>query len=157
MHQSTDQDYNLWVLLAQARSAMFRARQQELRQYGITPRQAAVLFIVQAIGHKATPAEISRWLFREAHSVSDLLNRMEKQGLLRKVKDLDRKNMIRIELTDKGREMLDNAMQRESIHRIMSSVSNQEREQLRSILQKIRDESTQVSGMKHKLPFPPTE
>ena len=53
-------DRQLQVLLFQARDAIFRAREQELSQYGISTVQAAVLFIIQKIGHRATPAEISR-------------------------------------------------------------------------------------------------
>ena len=99
---ATDQDYELWVLLHQACSPMARARDDELGPVGISRMQAAVLFIVRAITAPATPAEVSRWLFREPHTVSGLLNRMEKHGLVRKIKDLGRKNMIRIVITEKG-------------------------------------------------------
>ncbi len=64
---TTDRDYNLWVLLHQAKDAVFKARQKELSQYGISAMEAAALFIIQAIGNKPTPAEISRWIFREHH------------------------------------------------------------------------------------------
>ena len=104
---------------------MYKARTRELFQYGITPAEAAVLVIVQAIGEKATPAEISRWLFREPHSISGLLARMEKQGLVRKVKDLDRKNLVRVVITEKGQQAYQQSTKRESIHRIMSSLSEE--------------------------------
>lgn len=79
-----DQDYELWVLLHQPRDAVFKAREKELSPYGISTMQAAVLFIILAIGNEATPTEISRWLLREPHSVSNLLSRMEKEGLVTK-------------------------------------------------------------------------
>lgn len=47
---------------------MFKARDKELRKYNISVRQAGVLFVTQAIGRKATPAEISRQLLRRSHS-----------------------------------------------------------------------------------------
>jgi len=53
--------------------------------------QAAVLFVVRNMKTAATPAEISRRLFREPHTVSELIKRMEKQGLVRKKKDLEKK------------------------------------------------------------------
>ena len=76
-----DPEYELWVLFHQACDAMARAREDELRKFGISRIQAAVLFIIKAIEGPATPAEISRWLFREPHTVFRLLKRMEKQGL----------------------------------------------------------------------------
>lgn len=77
---SRDKDFNLWVLLQQARDAVFKAREKELNQYGITPMEAAALFTIQAIGDTATLAEIARWIFREHHTATALLNRMERKG-----------------------------------------------------------------------------
>ena len=74
---SADKDYELWVLLHQTKDAVYKARDKELMELGISPIMAAVLVIVEAIDGPATPAEISRWLFRESHTVSGLLQRME--------------------------------------------------------------------------------
>ena len=151
-----DEDYDLWLLVAQVRQAMFRARRKELVQYNISPRQAAVLFAIQAIDGKATPAEISRWLFREPHSVSELLSRMEKRGLVRKVKDLKGKNLVRLVLTEKGCEAYYQSTKRESIHKIKSSLTEEERQQLRSCLQILRDKAVQVLRIEDEMPFPPS-
>ncbi len=150
-----DKDYELWVLLAQAQEAMYKARQHELRRYNLTPRQSAVLFIIRAIGDKVTPAEISRWLLRESHSVSEIISRMEKQGLLKKVRDLDRKNLVRIELTEKGSEAYNQAIKMGSIHTIVSALSDEERRQFSSTLKMIRDRAIQESGKELRTPFPP--
>ena len=93
---SVKEDFTLWVLLRQAKDAVFKATGKELSRYGISPEQAGVLSIVQSLDNKATPAEISRWLLREPHTVSGILSRMEKKGLLRKTTDLDRKNLVRV-------------------------------------------------------------
>jgi len=122
--------------------------------YRITPEQAAILFIVQAIGEKATPAEISRWLFREPHSVSGLLARMEKQGLVRKVKDLERKNLVRVVITEEGQKAYQQSTKRESIHRIMSSLSEEDRQQLRSYLEVLQNKALEELGVNRKLPLP---
>lgn len=149
-----DEDYNLWLFLAQVRSVMLRARQMEVGRYGITVSQASVLFVVNALGDRATPAEISRWLFQHPHSVSGILNRMEKQGLVKRVKDLAKKNHVRVELTDKGRAVYGNCCKRESIHRIMPSLSGEQRRQLRTCLENLRDASLQYLGEEQELPFP---
>ena len=156
----SDPDYNLWVSLARTREALYKARKKELAQYSIPPRQAAVLPVVEAIGHEATPAELSRWLARESHSVSELLNRMEKQGLLRKIKDLDRKNQVRVELTQKGREAYHQVMKRESIHNIMSVLSEEQRQKLMSYLQLLGNAAMKELVTERKItytPFPPSE
>ena len=149
----TDQDYRLWWLILLVRRAMYKAESKELFQYGLTHVEASVLFIIQAIGYKATPAEISRWILRESHSVSGLLDRMEKEGLVRKVKDLDRKNLIRVELTEKGCEAYNLTVGRSTIHQIMSALSQKERQQLEKCLQKLFDEALKELGWNHEHPF----
>jgi len=151
---SVDQDYKLWVLLDQAEHAVSKAREKELSHYSITTVQAAVLFIIQAIGNEATPAEISRWLFRKSHSVSGLLSRMEKEGLVRKVKDLDRKNMVRVTLTEKGQQIYRQSNKRRFIRKIMSCLSEEEHQQLTSCLERLRNKAFKELGVNPKPPFP---
>jgi len=149
---SVDKDYNLWVLLHQTTDAALRARQKELDQFDISVIEAAVLVVIQAIGEKATPAEISRRIFREPHSVSALLNRMEKRGLLKKTQDLDRKNMVRVSITEKGRQAYDKSTRRKSIYKIMSSLSESERQQLTSCLEKLRNKAFKELTVEPKPP-----
>ena len=151
---TTDRDYNLWVLLHQAKDAVFKAREKELSQYGISTMEAAALFIIQAIGNKPTPAEISRWIFREHHTVTALLSRMEKKGLITKVKDPDRKNTWRVDLTEKGQNAYRQSVKRESIHAAMSPLSQNERQQFESYLKKVRDQAFKYSLSEPALPFP---
>lgn len=147
----TDQGGDLWALLIQTRDAMFKARQKELDQYKISAAASIALSVIQSIGSRATPAEISRRLSREPHSTSGLLNRMEKKGLIKKVKDLDRKNMIRVVITDKGYEAYYQSMRQESIHMIISSLSEEECQQLRSLLRTVRNEALKVIGVEPKM------
>lgn len=63
---------------------------------------------------------------------------MEKQGLLRKTKDLERKNIVRITLTDKGEEALRQAMKRETIVKVISFLSDKEQDCLRAHLETLR-------------------
>jgi MarR family transcriptional regulator for hemolysin len=152
---SADEDYNLWVLLSQAADATLRARQKELDQYGISAAQAAVLFVIQAIGERATPAEITRWLLREPHTVSELLSRMEKERLVNKAKDLERKNLVRVSITEKGRQAYRQSTKRKSIYKVMSSLSKEERQQLRSYLERLRNKALGELTAEHsKPPFP---
>ena len=151
---SADPDYDLWVLLSQSGSLMLRARNKELSQYDLTARQAAVLFIISAIGDKATPTDIAKWLLREPHSVSSILIRMEKEGLISKAKDLHKKSRRNVALTEKGKRALGQSSKRESIHEIMSCLSKEECQQLRLTLEKLRNEALNRITTVSKMPFP---
>ena len=139
--RSTDDDFSLWMFLEQARDAILRARQKELRKAGISVSAANVLDSIQAIGRAAIPAEISRRILRKSHSISGLLNRMEKGGLIRRVKNLDRKNLVRVVITEKGQQAYEQSIKGETIHQVMSSLSKEERQQLSSCLQKLRSKA----------------
>ncbi len=149
-----DQDYDLRVLLNQAQNLMMNARDIELTEYGTTAMQAAVLFITNSIGEEAIPAEISRWLLRKPATISGLLDRMEKSGLIERARDLPRKNLVRVRLTEKGKQAYKQSLKRESLHKIMSCLSEEEHQQLASILLKLRNRATEVLKHREEIPFP---
>jgi len=151
---SKDQDYELWWLILHTRRTMYKARARELLQYGITPEEAGVLFVIQAIGRRATPAEISRRLVREPHSISGLLRRMKRKGLVKRVKDLERRNLIRVTITKKGREAYNQSTKRDSIHRIISSISKEDCQEMKACLEKLWNKALEELGRGYKPPFP---
>ena len=140
----------LWIMLHQTRDAIFKLRERELKKIGISTPKAEILFTIEAIGYRATPSEISRHLLREFHSVSSILSRMEKQGLVKKVNDLDRKNLVRVCLTDKGRQVYHEAVKRKTILEILSCLSETEGQQLESSLKKLRDEALKELGIEDR-------
>jgi DNA-binding MarR family transcriptional regulator len=145
-----DRDYNLWVLLHQVSDIIFNAREEELQQYGLPATQAEVLFVIKAIGDKTTPAQISRMIFRRPHSVSGIVDRMVKAGFVKKTKDLHKKNLIRVTLTAKGEEAYKQALKRKSIPRIMSALSEAERQKLKSLLETLRNKGLKELGIDPK-------
>ena len=130
--------YRLWVLLRQVGHLMTELRRADLLVYGMSPAQAATLRSTANLGKKATPAEISRWLMRKPHTITHLLNRMEEVGQIKKVKDLKRKNQIRIALTEKGEHDYDIIKNVEYPHPILGFLNNQEKQTMELFLDKIR-------------------
>ena len=153
-HSSIEQDFRIWWLLAQTRHLMHQARENELNQYGITAIQAAIILIIDTIDGKATTPEIARWFLRKPHTIGALLKRMEKQGLITKTKDINNHNRFTISLTEKGRQCYSQSLERESIREIMPCLSKEERNQLESSLDRLRDTAFAYLHMIKKTPFP---
>ncbi len=150
-----DQDFELWSLLHQARDVIAKAREDELKDMDISMIKAAVLFFAKNMEGPPTPAKISRALFREPHTISGLLDRMEAQGLVRRVHDLNRKNLVRVEVTEKGEEYYHRTREkRRVISKIMATLTEEERNELRSTLTKLRNRGLKELGVKYRLPFP---
>ena len=145
-----DRDYNLWVLLRQVSDIIFNAREAELQQHGLPATQAEVLFVIKAIGDKTTPAQMSRMMFRRPHSVSGIIDRMKKAGLVKKTKDLHRKNLVRVTITEKGEKAYKQALKRKSVQKIMSSLPEAECQKLKSILETLRNKGLKELGIDPK-------
>jgi DNA-binding MarR family transcriptional regulator len=142
-----DEFQDLYLLFARARYLTFRARERELQRYGLTPEQSQVLFVTQGLRNKATPAAISRLLLRQPHTVSAIVDRMAKKGLIKKSKDLERKNMVRVTLTEKGKEAYEVTTKRGPIHRILGILNKDERREFHGFLERVLAKSREELGM----------
>jgi MarR family transcriptional regulator for hemolysin len=149
-----DIDYTIWVLLNQARDTVLKVRGNELNQYGLSVVEGHTLFTIQDLGGKATPAQISRRIYREHNTLTALLSRMEKKGLITKTRDANRKNMWRVDLTEKGKNIYLQSIKRESIHTVMSTLSEKELLQLETYLRKIRDYALKQLTKEPVISFP---
>lgn len=152
----SDEDHDLWMLLTHTRYAIYRSREKELQRFGVSPEQVGVLFIIQALNNQATPSEISRFILRQPHTVSALIERMAGKGLVKKMHDLERKNLVRVSLTEKGQKVYQLSTKRGPIHRIMNVLSDDERFQLRNLLQKLHLQARKEIGLDQE-PQPPIE
>jgi DNA-binding MarR family transcriptional regulator len=150
----SDEDHDLWILLTHARYAIYRAREKELHRYGVSPEQVGVLFIVQALGNRATPSEISRYILRQPHTVSALIERMAEKGFVTKMHDLDKKNLVRVSLTEKGQKVYEHSTKRGPIHRIMATLSSDERVLLKNVLQKLHTQARKEIGLDREIDLP---
>jgi DNA-binding MarR family transcriptional regulator len=149
-----DDYYRLWLLLSQTRAAISKVRHKKVGQY-LHPNQAAALVSIWALEGQVTPAALSRRLFLEPHSVSELIIRMQKNGLVTKKKDKKRGNVVRISITKKGREVCQKVMGQELIRQILSSLSDEQREQLRVCLLILFTEALKELGIEGELPLLP--
>ena len=143
-----------WLLLEQTRNAIFKARELELEQHGLSQVQASVMFVIHMSGGRTRPAEIARWLVREPHSISGLLSRMERSGLLQREPDPERKNAVSIVLTAEGRDIYSKTSPRESVRDVFGSLSDGERKELTGSLIRLRDRALKDRRVRNKPPFP---
>ena len=128
-----DPCYSLWLLLSQTKSALFKAREKKIGHY-VHANQASVVVYIWFRDGQATISEMSKSVSREIHTISELISRMEKKGLVTKSKDPNRKNVTHLAVTEKGREMAQEVIQIEFVRKVMSALTADQQAQLRSIL-----------------------
>jgi DNA-binding MarR family transcriptional regulator len=152
-----DREYDLWILISRVYHMIAKLRNVEMNKYGILPVQAYMLFIIKAMGNATTPAELSRYVYQQRNSVSDILKRMEKQGLITKEKQSDGNRRVMVKMTKKGKEVLQLSKQREHLHSIMSVLSEEKFRQLESLLEILKDSTNQEFTSYRKTVLPPSQ
>ena len=127
-----DSSYNLYTLIYLTQIALFRTRYNQVKELGVTSLEAALLLVVD---------EISRWMMRKRPTVSGLLDRMERNGLVIREGYNHNKKLKKVVMTQKGREALDQIMKKDSMRTIISSITDEEYAQLWSLLEKLKDKA----------------
>ena len=141
----TDQEHRLWILLHQTRDAILKVRDNELGTHGLTATEFGTLHVINIVGGEATPAMISKCMLRQHHSVTALLKRMEKKGLISRTKSLERKNTWIVSLTEEGKEAFTESFIKDSLTSVMSVLMEDEKTQLEEYLKKLRDQAIRYS------------
>jgi len=73
---------------------------------GLSFQQYLVLVIIKKIGTNATATEIAKYLDKNTNTLSTILDRMEKKGLVKKVRDTQDRRLVWAVITEKGKEKL---------------------------------------------------
>lgn len=140
-----ENDYQLWVMLDHLRYMIFLARKEELARYGVTPEQANILYVLRANENSCTINEIMGYTQRKHHSISTLVNRMEKRGLVTKRK-ASRGRKLNIEITEKGHELI-KTMKRDSFSQIFKCLAEEDKEVLIAYLCRLINSSYKANGI----------
>jgi DNA-binding MarR family transcriptional regulator len=152
-----DEEYDLWILMSRVYHMIAKIRNMEMSKYGILPIQSYMLYMIRAMGNETTPAQLSRFAYQQRNSVSDILKRMEKQGLITKEKRSDVNGRILVKITEKGEKALQLSKNRFHLHNIMSSLDEGKRRQLESLLVLLRDKAIEELSAHGKTDLPPSQ
>ena len=142
-----DIDYQLWILLDHLRYMIFEARRRELERYDITPEQAQILLTLGR-SDSFTINQLMDYTQHRHHSISTLINRMEKKELVSKVRIPGKGRKLNIKITEKGRELL-RKMTRDSFGRILTCLSEGEKKEMIDYLSRSMISSYRLLGKEH--------
>ncbi len=148
-----DRTRNLFVLFDQTRDTLIHAIELELAQSKMNYPQARVLYILTRDPSGMTQVQMSKWLSRNLNSVSTLINKMVKKGLVKKLRNKD-DGKIYVIATEKGAEYWNHVPER-ALQLAFSAMTDEEKEQLRNLLKKLRAEVRGLLGLDYKPPFMP--
>ena len=128
----------LWLLLRRVGDALYACHELVYGEYGITTEQCGVLAAIKARG-PLRPVDLALILVRSPNSMSMLVDRMVKAGLVRRTRDRKDRRAVFVSITDKGREAADAAVPAgwQFIHEILSPLPYDEQRTLAHMLETV--------------------
>ena len=140
--EAEDMTVRLWRQVYQTYTLLKKCEDQIFGEYNLTTEQYAVLSAIAYFGNPVKVTDIALWLERSTNSVSMIVDRMVKAGLLRRVRDRVDRRVVNVSITSKA----DNALKPATVaslnvvRKIMSPLSLEERSTLLSLLGTIKYE-----------------
>jgi DNA-binding MarR family transcriptional regulator len=134
-----------WSLLHRVRDVFMRCEDERFNPYGITSEQYGVLVTVKYMGGYGRPVDIARWMGRAPNSISMLIDRMVKAGLVRRTRDRKDRRAVNVSMTSKAESALGPATRDglEFIHSVMSPLLDEELSTLVHLLEIVRHTAVQ--------------
>jgi DNA-binding MarR family transcriptional regulator len=150
--KKNDPEINLYILLDQTNCIVTNAVDLELKRLQMTQPQVRVLTMLSREDRPVTLDELANWTLKEFNSVSTLINRMEKKGLVKKIKK-EGELKTYVVLTEKGNNLYHKQVTERSLHLIFEKLTKQEQQQLNQLLKKVRDTTRDILGLDYRPPF----
>jgi DNA-binding MarR family transcriptional regulator len=112
MTKLSDRDYETLAGFRYALRQFGRYSEAAAEKAGLTPRQHQALLAIRAgPGGTLRVGELAQRRFLRPHSASELVQRMEEQGLLRREPAQADKRQVRLRLHQRGEDMLEDLSQ----------------------------------------------
>ena len=143
-------DEDLWCLLVRTWFAILRLRQVELARFGLTVEQSSILALLRH-SRSTTAKELENATMRQQHSISTLINRMIKSGLVGRDKSPTEKRH-RIFITEEGKNLF-KKVTIDSIKAVFSPLPADEKRRFACNLRSLQLKARDLVGMSYKPPF----
>ena len=139
--RATAAELKVDAVLTVMRSADILARYMDLNSKEFGPSRAGwgVLFVLVVRGGRLTPTEISKRILRSKHTVTQIVDTLEADGLVIRTSDVNDRRKRYIEITRKGLELvkLGYPKRNESSNRALATLKKSEAKQLVRILKRV--------------------
>jgi DNA-binding MarR family transcriptional regulator len=132
-----------WLLIHQSHRLLERNEVAVLRKVGLTPRKQAVLLALKRLPGPLKVIDVAVWLDRKANGISRLVDRMEKDGIIKRTRDTQDRRAARLTITKKGEQCYEKADElfHQLCHDIFKEFSEEELITLSKIMNRVRARS----------------
>jgi DNA-binding MarR family transcriptional regulator len=137
-----------WVLLRQVPNLVARCEDQVFSKHGLTTERHAVLMAIRQIDSPVRPTDVARWLDLSVNSVSMIIDRMVKAGLVKRTRDRKDRRTVFLTATEKAEKayVRSSAAGWELIQEILTPLSDKDKRTLIKLLEALRDKTYDYLG-----------
>ena len=131
----------LWLLLRRVGDALALCQDSVFGKYGLTTEQFGVLASIKSRG-PLSPSALGSILERAPNSMSMLIDRMVKAGLVRRTRNRKDRRVVTVSMTSNGEKAVEPAIPAgwEFIHKILSPLSYDDQRVFASMLETVKCE-----------------
>ena len=136
--ESEEEALRLWIALARCYLTFSREVSSQISEYGLTSAQFGVMEALHHVGPMPL-GELAGKLLVTGGNVTYVMDRLEQQGLVERVRSAEDRRVVTAELTDEGRRIIDEYFPGHAsfIEGLTDSLTPDERTQLRGLLKKL--------------------
>jgi len=129
-----------WLLLHQTYNMVLKCEDRVFAKHGLSTEQHSVVLAIKYIDGPVTPTDVARWLDRNTNSISLIVDRMVKRGLVRGTRYSRDRRRVQLAITGQGKEILDQATVAgwELMQEVLSPLSEEQMCALIGLLESVR-------------------
>jgi DNA-binding MarR family transcriptional regulator len=130
----------LWFLMHRDHGLLKRCEDQMYAENGLTMEQFSALVAMKYIGDHVRITDVAEWIGRSPNSVSMIIDRMVKAGLVRRIRDRSDRRVVRLVTTSKAESAIERSTRAgwEFIQEIMLPLSQEDRHTFARLLERLR-------------------
>lgn len=136
--RKADLALSMWVKLARASSTFSRLSGKDVERYGLTQPQFSVL---EALGHLGpmTIGEVSRKMLVTGGCMTVIVDNLERDGLVERVRSTEDRRVVKVGLTEKGKKLFHQIFHQHAqrVSDLASVLTEEEQTQLSHLLRKL--------------------
>jgi DNA-binding MarR family transcriptional regulator len=92
----------VWFITHRTRDALSKCEDRVFAKYALTAEQYSVLATMKSLREPVRITDVAHWLERSTNSVSMIIDRMVKAGLVKRVRDRNDRRAVRLVITAKA-------------------------------------------------------
>ncbi len=138
-----------WLLIHQCHSLMNRSENAVFIKLGLTTHKHSVLLAIDNLQDPVTVTAVANWLDRNSNGVSMMVDRMVKDGLIDRVRDMPDRRSVRLLITRKGERLINESRRLtwQLFQTLFFEISEEELQKMGNLLEKVRGRASDFLKM----------